>query len=298
MCRILLGVVVGVRLSDNFNPTRLVRAVQAFLDFLFLAHLPQQSTQTLHRLNHALKAFHENKSIFTDLGIRDNFKIPKLHSLHHYITAIKLFESTDNYNTQSTEHLHVQLTKPAYRASNACDELPQMTRWLERREKIHQQSKYILTLQTHQQAGNVDYIWIPVPCILPWWQMRMMRHPSIQRVPIEDLSIHYGATDFRNAFAWFIVQQHRPGIRSAQLEREIPYVHLPFITVSVYHHIKFHQVDQEQQSSIADVLHIQPPRHNKQGRVVAGHFDTALLHSGQTNQTGIRGKWRYLKVLA
>lgn len=158
MCRILLGVVVGVRLSDNFNPTRLVQAVQAFLDFLFLAHLPRQSTQTLHRLNHALKAFHENKSIFTDLSIRDNFKIPKLHSLHHYITAIKLFESTDNYNTQSTEHLHVQLTKPAYRASNACDELPQMTRWLERREKIHQQSKYILTLQTHQQAGNVDYI--------------------------------------------------------------------------------------------------------------------------------------------
>jgi len=290
MCRILLGLVIGVRLSDNFNPARLVRAVRAFLDFLFLAHLPRQTSQTLHRLDHALKAFHENKSIFIDLGIRDNFKIPKLHSLHHYITAIKLFGSTDNYNTQYTERLHADLTKPAYRASNARDELPQMTRWLERREKIYQRSKHILTRQAHQQASDINHTRIPVPCIVPWQQMRMTRHPSVQRVPIEDLNIRYGATDFRNAFAWFIVQQRRPGIRSAQLEREIPYVNLPFTTVSVYHRIKFRQVDQEQKSSVADVLHIQPSRHNKKGHIVAGRFDTALLHNGQANQTGIRGK--------
>ena len=48
---------------------------------------------------------HNNKAVFIDLGIHENFKIPKLHSLIHYASSICLFGTTDNYNTEQTERL-------------------------------------------------------------------------------------------------------------------------------------------------------------------------------------------------
>ncbi|KAF8742362.1 hypothetical protein AX14_004918 [Amanita brunnescens Koide BX004] len=152
MCRMLLGLIVGARLQNYMNPSHLVRAVHVFLDFLYLAQLPRQSSQTLHRLNNALETFHENKTIFVDLSIHKNFKIPKVHSLQHYVSSMKLFPTTDNYNTQHTERLHSTLTKSGYHASNARDELPQMTMWLEHWEKLNQKHKDISQVQ--QARGN------------------------------------------------------------------------------------------------------------------------------------------------
>jgi hypothetical protein len=143
MSRILLALVIGVHLPNDLNPSWLVRTVRAFLDFLYLVRLHRHSSDTLHRLKSALKMLHKNKSIFVDLDIRKNFKIPKLHSLRHYASSIKLFGTTDNYNTQHTEHLQSTLSKPSYRASNKCDELPQMTSWLVRREKVYRQDMNI-----------------------------------------------------------------------------------------------------------------------------------------------------------
>ncbi len=46
------------------------------------------------------------------------FNLPKLHSLGHYVRAIKLFGTTDNYSTESTERLHIDYAKDAYQATN------------------------------------------------------------------------------------------------------------------------------------------------------------------------------------
>ena len=72
ICRILLGLVVGMHLPDGLSSNRLVRAVRAILDFVYLAQYPVHSTATLDALDDALHRFHENKSIFVDLGIRSN----------------------------------------------------------------------------------------------------------------------------------------------------------------------------------------------------------------------------------
>ncbi|KAG1738101.1 uncharacterized protein EDB91DRAFT_1019023, partial [Suillus paluster] len=66
---------------------------------------------TLQLLDEALDLFHENKLIFVDLGIRNNFNLPKLHAACHYPLMIMLFGSTDNYNTEYTERLHIDLAK-------------------------------------------------------------------------------------------------------------------------------------------------------------------------------------------
>jgi hypothetical protein len=47
----------------------------------------------------------------------------------------KLFGASDNYNTEYTERLHIDLAKDAYRSTNFKDTFPQMTLWLERKEK-------------------------------------------------------------------------------------------------------------------------------------------------------------------
>jgi hypothetical protein len=71
-------------------------------------------TESLIALYDTLNTLHANKDIFVELGIRQIFNIPKLHSLWHYSGLIKLFSTTDNYNTQATEHLHINYMKEAY----------------------------------------------------------------------------------------------------------------------------------------------------------------------------------------
>ena len=111
---IILGIIISARLPNDLDPSRMVWAVRTFLNFLYLACLLIQSSKTLDLLDQALQAFHNNIKIFIDLGIRKNFNIPKLHSCHHYKSSIKLFGSTDNYDTQYTEGLHKPFSKDPY----------------------------------------------------------------------------------------------------------------------------------------------------------------------------------------
>ena len=100
---VLLGVIANMSLQCGFSSTRLLHAVHALLDFMYLAQLPVISTRHLTLMQRALDTFHNNKQIFVDLGIRESFNIPKLHACGHYIASIRIFGSTDNYNTQQTE---------------------------------------------------------------------------------------------------------------------------------------------------------------------------------------------------
>ncbi|KAF7358258.1 hypothetical protein MVEN_00874900 [Mycena venus] len=173
ICRFLLGIVIDIPLPGNLNNTRLIRSICALLDFLYLAQYPVHSTETLALQDDALTRFHENKDIFIELGVRSNFNLPKLHFLRHYSLAIKRFGTTDNFNTEYTERLHIDYAKEAYRATNHKDEYSQMTQWLERKEKILLHSKFILWRQLGQPS---------TPAILPGIEfnrtLKMTIHPS------------------------------------------------------------------------------------------------------------------------
>ena len=96
------------------SPARLLRAVRGILDFLFLARYPVHTSGTLDHLGAALKRFHDNKDVFIDLGVHANFNFPKVHFTGHYQRFIELFGTTDNYTTEYTERLHIDLAKDAY----------------------------------------------------------------------------------------------------------------------------------------------------------------------------------------
>jgi hypothetical protein len=116
ICRILLGLIVDLPLANGLSSGRLVSAVRAILDCLYLAQYPLHSTSTLQLFQNAIDRFEEAKQVFVDLGIRQHFNINKFHFLkRHYIPAVKLYGTTDNYNTEYTERLHCDLAKDAYR---------------------------------------------------------------------------------------------------------------------------------------------------------------------------------------
>ena len=87
--------------------------------------------------------FHNNKHIFEDLGIQKHFNISKLHNIKHYIDVICSHGMADGFNTEGSEHLHIDLAKMGYRAGNKKQYIKQMTTWLQRQGAIQQFCVYL-----------------------------------------------------------------------------------------------------------------------------------------------------------
>src|SRR5882762_9685901 len=71
----------------------------------------------------------ENLQYFVNKGVcksSDDFNIPKLHLMHHYIDSIISRGSVDEFSTESPKHLHINFAKNAYRATNKRNYLKQM----------------------------------------------------------------------------------------------------------------------------------------------------------------------------
>ena len=136
ICRILLGTIIDLPLQKNHSDaatSAILQTVQALLDFAYLAQYPVHSNQTLDEMNDVLERFHNNKDIFVELRIRADFDINKLHYTIHYRLMIERFGSTDNYNTEHTERLHIPFAKDAFEATNFKNEYPQMAIFVERK---------------------------------------------------------------------------------------------------------------------------------------------------------------------
>lgn len=138
MAKILLGCLVGTRMSDQG-----LTACRALLDFIYLAQYSTHDDVTLGYMDDALTTWHENSQYFITVGIRENLDIPKFHSLSHYVDSIRFLGTTNNFNTEMFERLHIDFAKKGWRASNKRDEFPQMTKWILRQENVHSFERYL-----------------------------------------------------------------------------------------------------------------------------------------------------------
>jgi hypothetical protein len=59
------------------------------------------------------------------------------------VEVIQLYGAADNFNTEFTERFHIDFAKDAYASTNFKDEIPQMTQWLNRKERMMHHKKYI-----------------------------------------------------------------------------------------------------------------------------------------------------------
>ncbi|KAF8252847.1 hypothetical protein K440DRAFT_509360, partial [Wilcoxina mikolae CBS 423.85] len=104
--------------------------LKSVTDFILIAGYHSHTETTLRYLQDTLHGISRNIHLF--LTYRHNqsiSKIPKIHSLFHYIECIKEMGSVDNSDTEVSEAVHKNLIKGGYRASNKVDYIPQMLRW-------------------------------------------------------------------------------------------------------------------------------------------------------------------------
>ncbi|KAL0567675.1 hypothetical protein V5O48_014322 [Marasmius crinis-equi] len=277
--RFLLGLIIDIRLPGNGSPRRLCAAVRGMLDFVFLSQYPLHTTETLELLQEALSRFHAHKDVFVELGACSGFRIPKLHGCQHFPHHIENFGTTDNYNTEYTERLHIDLAKNAYRSTNHRDELPQMVLWLDRREKLHRHTKFI----NSRLSGTTALTLLSdiAPGVTFERTMKMTKHPTVKSVAFTKLISDYGALHFRDALARYITSIRAPHLTVRQLVQEAADLYIPFVRVPVWHRVKWTAPDLYSSKAsgtvIVDSAHVNPARTNKRGHVVPGRFDTVLV---------------------
>jgi hypothetical protein len=97
MQKVYLGVIAGIA------PTKVLAAACGLLDFIYYAQYQSHTTKTLRHMQESPNLFHANKDVFVDLNICEHFNIPKLHSMHHYITSIPNLGSVDGLNSKGPE---------------------------------------------------------------------------------------------------------------------------------------------------------------------------------------------------
>lgn len=237
-------------------------------------------------LDTALRDFEENREIFVDLGIREHFDIPKLHYMRHYIYFFKRYGTADNFNTEYTERLHIDMAKNAYRATNSKDEYPQMTSWLDRRERLMLHEKFIQRRLKHQMTHTIPthHTRTLLPSLVYRREQHMAKHPTKRGVSLSEIKQLYHATHFEAALARFITQYQNPGFTVTQVRQAATDFNLPPYRFPVYHRLKFVARDpfhlDPNKTSVVDSIHVEP-----------GRFDTAVIfYSGDRDLIGTQGQ--------
>lgn len=273
IAKILLGCLIG-KIPNNG-----LRAIRASLDFIYLAQYSTHDDDTLGYLEKALQEFHQYKSYFVETGVRENFNIPKFHSLMHYIECIKLFGTTDNYNTEMFERLHIDFAKEGWRASNQRDEFPQMIEWLSRQEKLVRLER---TIYKRIPASN------PSPTVSMAQTSKqpvvsIAKNPNYPNRLISTIESTHKAPGFSSRLKEFLnlYLERRTSNRRAT---EHP---LPFAKLDVFNMFRFHppSLDDNELDETNIVKAIPQSKKLKEG-----HFDTVvILNTDKAESTALAG---------
>jgi hypothetical protein len=121
----------------GYVPDDAIRCVSALLDFAYLAWRSAHDTDSLEEMEHHLDRFHRYRHVFADAGVVDEaFKLPRQHSLVHYVRAIYMYGSPNGLCTSITESKHIDAVKKPWRRSRRYKALLQILRTNTRLSKI------------------------------------------------------------------------------------------------------------------------------------------------------------------
>lgn len=287
----------------------LLAATHALLDFLYLSCYPIHTTESLSQIDEVLAQFHAHRGVSVELGVRKHFNIPKLHFLCHYSHSITYYGTTNNYNTETTERLHIDYAKDAYRASNRKDKYIQMTHWLERREKIMHHTNYISwRLSQVLNSPSSECSSHPTPITLSsdfgkrndfpgaqrtlvdmkcTYTQKLTRFPSMRRVPLSRLedtrSNGYCAVQFTHVLKQFLVQYRYPNIPINQIDKWARFVVLPFSLLPVWHKLKFVNTELFSKKTL-DSFSAHPSSSKRSNKSIKpSRFNTVLVRLKQGN---------------
>lgn len=121
---------------EGYVPDEMVQAVRAFLDFCYIARRDIHDTQSLAAMDDALHRFHHYREIFRTTGVRDDFNLPRQHSLIHYLKLIRAFGAPNGLCSSITESKHIKAVKEPWRRSSRFNALSQMLLTNQRLDKL------------------------------------------------------------------------------------------------------------------------------------------------------------------
>jgi hypothetical protein len=96
------------------------------LEFCYIARKNAITETDLSALEDALGRFYANREIIVASGVREEFLLPRQHSLSHYPTLIRLFGAPNGISSSITESQHIRAVKEPWRRSNRNDALNQI----------------------------------------------------------------------------------------------------------------------------------------------------------------------------
>jgi hypothetical protein len=117
-------------------PVRAVQALQALLDFIYVAREDEHTDGLLDDLDDARERFELHREVFREAGVRTSFNLPRQHAMKHYRHLIEMFGSPNGLCTSLTESRHKTAVKQPWRRSNHNDPLDQMMLTNQRMDKM------------------------------------------------------------------------------------------------------------------------------------------------------------------
>ena len=121
---------------EGYVPNEMVKALQAFLEFCYIARRNVHDTQSINELEDALQHYHHFCKIFLDTRVRTGFNLPHQHTLIHYAKAICLFGSPNGLCSSITKSKHIKAIKEPWQWSSCFNALGQMLLTNQRIDKL------------------------------------------------------------------------------------------------------------------------------------------------------------------
>ncbi|KAJ2912313.1 hypothetical protein MD484_g8095, partial [Candolleomyces efflorescens] len=117
-------------------PDGMVRAISAFMEFCYLVRRSEIDETVLDQIDEAVRRFHHEREIFRQHGIRENFNLPRQHSVSHYRLLIQMFGTPNGLCSSITESKHIEAVKKTWRRSSRNKPLGEMLLTNQRIDKL------------------------------------------------------------------------------------------------------------------------------------------------------------------
>jgi hypothetical protein len=117
-------------------PPRMVQAIRYFVEFCYYVRRSALDEDDLDRLDELLAKYHEAREVFIDEGVRDDFNLPRQHSLTHYQELVMEFGAPNGLCSSITESRHIDAIKGPYKRSSRNELLSEILVINQRLDKI------------------------------------------------------------------------------------------------------------------------------------------------------------------
>ena len=117
-------------------PSQIIHTFRAFLEFCYIARKNIITETDLSALEGALSSFYANREIFITSGVREEFLLPRQHSLTHYPQLIRHYGAPNRISSSITESQHIRVVKEPWQRSNRHEALSQMLVTNQRLDKL------------------------------------------------------------------------------------------------------------------------------------------------------------------